>query len=478
MVSWLLPQKAGKPPAFLTIESRENKKDGETKVQFSVDSTGSNACLQWLLHCLEPIVSLHPLVLVDPRILHAPLPRISPKNFFLFTLLLLSVAVGTLSPSSFSFVARKLDTQFPLKSILQPTRYLTRHKKRGVTVIEAEATKVDVENRTVTFADKSDILLPCLTASFVRFADAPPRCNATSWIVSSQPGSWGSQRMRLIGGGPTGVELRIKILTGTMVKEVKPNSVLLQRPGGALDEVPYGMVVWAAGNTGMDVTLDLMGLALPRLASHEPPSRAMAYGSKAAARLEATAQALKLPYFCQFIWASRKFIEKPGSSRAEPRLAGIHGSARLGFKWLGFGLDVAWSQAAATLEGADYQGFLDVLPPPGTIFAIGDCTATSYAPTAQVASQQGAYLGRLLKGIARREALEARASETKANEMSLSSSQSPREATGNSERSEATLVSVKFRSFHYSHQGSLAYIRSEKAIADLPFMNGNELGFC
>lgn len=31
----------------------------------------------------------------------------------------------------------------------------------------------------------------------------------------------------------------------------------------------------------------------------------------------------------------------------------------------------------------------------------------------------------------------------------------------------------KPRPFHYSHQGSLAYIGSEKAIADLPFFNGN-----
>ena len=31
----------------------------------------------------------------------------------------------------------------------------------------------------------------------------------------------------------------------------------------------------------------------------------------------------------------------------------------------------------------------------------------------------------------------------------------------------------KLRPFHYSHQGSLAYIGSEKAIADLPFFNGN-----
>jgi len=35
------------------------------------------------------------------------------------------------------------------------------------------------------------------------------------------------------------------------------------------------------------------------------------------------------------------------------------------------------------------------------------------------------------------------------------------------------MAKVKLRPFHYSHQGSLAYIGSDKAIADLPFMNGN-----
>ena len=34
-----------------------------------------------------------------------------------------------------------------------------------------------------------------------------------------------------------------------------------------------------------------------------------------------------------------------------------------------------------------------------SIFAIGDCTATSYAPTAQVASQEGAYLARVLQQL-------------------------------------------------------------------------------
>ena len=53
---------------------------------------------------------------------------VSPKNYFLFTPLLPSVAVGTLSP----------------RAIIQSTRYITRHKARSVSVIEAEATDVDV----------------------------------------------------------------------------------------------------------------------------------------------------------------------------------------------------------------------------------------------------------------------------------------------------------------------------------------------
>jgi NADH:ubiquinone reductase (non-electrogenic) len=60
---------------------------------------------------------------------------VSPRNYFLFTPLLPSVTVGTLEP----------------RSIIQPTRYITRHKKRKVAVYEAEAQEVDPEKKTVTF---------------------------------------------------------------------------------------------------------------------------------------------------------------------------------------------------------------------------------------------------------------------------------------------------------------------------------------
>lgn len=60
---------------------------------------------------------------------------VSPRNYFLFTPLLPSVTVGTLEP----------------RSIIQPTRFISRHKKRKVAVYEAEAQDVDPVKKTVTF---------------------------------------------------------------------------------------------------------------------------------------------------------------------------------------------------------------------------------------------------------------------------------------------------------------------------------------
>ena len=106
-----------------------------------------------------------------------------------------------------------------------------------------------------------------------------------------------------------------------------------------------------------------------------------------------------------------------------------------------------------------------------SIFAIGDCTATSYAPTAQVASQEGAYLARVLAQLARRDELAARVA---ALDATAAGAQPEAEAKAERAQLAKRLAKLeKVRPFKYSHQGSLAYIGSEKAIADLPFFNGN-----
>jgi NADH:ubiquinone reductase (non-electrogenic) len=95
----------------------------------------------------------------------------------------------------------------------------------------------------------------------------------------------------------------------------------------------------------------------------------------------------------------------------------------------------------------------------GTIFAGGDCTSTQYAPTAQVASQQGAYLARMFKQLAKRDTL-------------LEQITALEKEGANTESLQKQLKKLEnLRPFHYSHQGSLAYIGSEKAIADLEFFH-------
>lgn len=67
---------------------------------------------------------------------------ISPRNYFLFTPLLPSVAIGTLDA----------------RSIIQPTRYITRHKGRVVHVYEAEATDVDVQHFYLIIPSSSKLM--------------------------------------------------------------------------------------------------------------------------------------------------------------------------------------------------------------------------------------------------------------------------------------------------------------------------------
>ena len=201
---------------------------------------------------------------------------------------------------------------------------------------------------------------------------------------------------------PTFKEAKIDILTKTMVKEIKDKSVVLQMPDKTIQEVPCGMVVWAAGNTLRQVTRDLMA---------------------------------KLP---------ADQVNRRGLTVDEHlRMKGAEG-----------------------------------------IFAIGDCTATSYAPTAQVASQEGAYLARVLKQLARRDTLAQQLEETRRAEETEAGEKEKKVKALEGQIAKAE----NLRPFKYSHQGSLAYvplpsskacrthlvrcdryIGSDRAIADLPF---------
>jgi NADH:ubiquinone reductase (non-electrogenic) len=106
------------------------------------------------------------------------------------------------------------------------------------------------------------------------------------------------------------------------------------------------------------------------------------------------------------------------------------------------------------------------------IWATGDCAVAGYAPTAQVAAQEGAFLARLFNTMAKTEFLEDRI-------QGLSSSLNitrtdAKQVAEELEQLQKQLRRVKdIKPFHYSHQGSLAYIGSDRAVADVTWFNGN-----
>jgi len=106
------------------------------------------------------------------------------------------------------------------------------------------------------------------------------------------------------------------------------------------------------------------------------------------------------------------------------------------------------------------------------IWATGDCAVAGYAPTAQVASQEGAFLARLFNTMAKTDAIE---SEIKSLSEGLNVKPgNAAEVSSQIEAHERQLRRVKdIKPFHYTHQGSLAYIGSERAVADVSWMNGN-----
>ena len=107
------------------------------------------------------------------------------------------------------------------------------------------------------------------------------------------------------------------------------------------------------------------------------------------------------------------------------------------------------------------------------IWAVGDCAVANYAPTAQVAAQEGAFLGRLFNTMAKTDTIE-----TELKELSH------KQATAKADDRDKIFEEIKARQgqlrrikqigpFQYSHQGSLAYIGAERAVADVNWFAGN-----
>ena len=103
------------------------------------------------------------------------------------------------------------------------------------------------------------------------------------------------------------------------------------------------------------------------------------------------------------------------------------------------------------------------------IWAVGDCAIANYAPTAQVASQEGAFLARLFNSLAKTETINAELSNL-SEAQAKASGEARTEIFANIKELQRQLRRVKqIGPFEYSHQGSLAYIGKLLQILPLLF---------
>jgi NADH:ubiquinone reductase (non-electrogenic) len=108
------------------------------------------------------------------------------------------------------------------------------------------------------------------------------------------------------------------------------------------------------------------------------------------------------------------------------------------------------------------------------IWAVGDCAIANYAPTAQVAAQEGAFLARLFNQMAKTHEIEAELAQCSEAQEKAPSKETRDEVFNQIKELQKRLRRVKqMGPFEYSHQGSLAYIGSEKAVADISWLTGN-----
>jgi NADH:ubiquinone reductase (non-electrogenic) len=108
------------------------------------------------------------------------------------------------------------------------------------------------------------------------------------------------------------------------------------------------------------------------------------------------------------------------------------------------------------------------------VWAVGDCAVANYAPTAQVASQEGAFLARLFNTMAKTDVLEEELKRLSVAQQQAKSEEERNKIFDEIRERQKQLRRVKqIGPFQYSHQGSLAYIGKERAVADVSWLSGN-----
>lgn len=393
---------------------------------------------------------------------------ISPRNYFLFTPLLPSCTTGTIEH----------------RSIMEPVRNFLRHKKTAVRFYEAEATKIDYQKKTVYINDESEIKgdVSSTEVPFDMLVVGVGAENATFGIPGVREHSLFLKEV----GDAQAIRKRIMDCCETATfKDQSPEEVkrLLH------------MVVVGGGPTGVEFAGELQDFFESDLRKWIPDIS----NNFHVTLVEALPNVL--PMFSKQLidYTERTFNEEKITIRTktmvknvtdkyiEAESTGPDGKKQI--EKIPYGL-LVWatgnavrplvrdlmSQIPAQKDSRRGLAVNEYLVVKGTenIWAVGDCAVANYAPTAQVASQEGAFLARLFNQMARTEQLEG-----ELKMLGVEQERAPNQTERDKVFEKYKEVQKRLRRvkqmgpFEYSHQGSLAYIGSEKAVADISWLTGN-----
>ncbi|KAI0999378.1 External alternative NADH-ubiquinone oxidoreductase [Podosphaera aphanis] len=391
---------------------------------------------------------------------------ISPRNYFLFTPLLPSCTTGTVEH----------------RSIMEPIRSIIRHKKTSVKFYEAEASQIDPDRKVVVVNDNSDV------KGAIHQTEVPYDMLVVS--VGAENATFGipgvreySCFLKEIGDAQ---QIRKKIMDcveSATFKDQSPEEV---------DRLLH-MVVVGGGPTGVEFAGELQDFIdqdiqkwVPEIAGkfkvtliEALPNVLPMFSKQLIDYTESTFKEEKITI------KTKTMVKRITEKTVEAEATGPDGKKTL--EIMPYGL-LVWatgnavrpvvrdlmSRIPAQQDSRRGLAVNEYLVVQGTkdMWAIGDCAVAGYAPTAQVAGQEGTFLARLFNTMAKSEAIE-----TQISELSSSLNLKPGNTAEVAEQIkilEKRLRRIKdIKPFNYTHQGSLAYIGRERAVADLSWANGS-----
>lgn len=391
---------------------------------------------------------------------------ISPRNYFLFTPLLPSCTTGTIEH----------------RSIMEPIRTILRQKRASVKYYEAEASSIDPDRKVIHLVDTSDIkgTITETEVPYDMLVIGVGAENATFGIPGVREHSC---FLKEIGDAQL---IRKKIMDCVETAAFKDQSQ------EDIDRLLH-MVVVGGGPTGVEFAGELQDFfeedikkLIPEISDRfrvtlveALPNVLPSFSKQLIEYTESTFKEEKIDI------KTKTMVKKVTDKTIEAEITGPDGNKEKIV--LPYGLLVWATGNAVRPVVKDLMGRIpaqkdsrrglavnEYLVVQGTrdIWAVGDCAVAGYAPTAQVAAQEGNFLARLFNNMAKTETLEE-----DIRELSGSLNVKPGNSADISRRIEETerqLRRIKdVKPFNYSHQGSLAYIGSEKAVADVSWFNGN-----